>query len=405
MTESKRPKVGILTYHFSENFGALMQAYALQTWLREQGCDAEFINYHPSHVEEGGSFWGNLARGKAKGAAKVVFLKLTALQRQLKGDKDHASVFTDFQRKVLGVSGTRMPDAATVDAWLSSPEGCFDMLVCGSDQIWAPSDQFGVDPIYYLRLPGGAQGARRVSYAPSFGRATLDPTYASGVASDLKALDGLSVREQSGLEIIRELTGREAACVPDPTIMLGDFSGLAAMAPDVGEGHVFCYALRTGQNIREVAMMAGEKFDARVLSPYNMHRRWAEIGQTITPTPSEWVAYAQKASYIVTNSFHGTVFSVLFRKPFLTVGLPGKRAGLNERSKNLLETLGLLDRFISEDMDDTAIRARLMEPIDWEVAGTKLAALQEDGRSYLREQIGQLDLGERFPVKEGKYHA
>ncbi|OWU71515.1 hypothetical protein ATO3_18940 [Marinibacterium profundimaris] len=391
MTTLRRPRVGILTYHFSENFGALMQAYGLQTWLREQGCDAEFINYHPSHVEEGGSFWGNLVRGKAKGAAKVAFLRFAAVKRRIKGEADHTEVFLDFQRDVLGVHGPALPDGPAVDAWLAGPEGRFDMLVCGSDQIWAPSDQFGVDPVYYLRFPGGAQGARRISYAPSFGRAKLDKTYAAEVKSDLERLDGVSVREQSGVDIVREITGRDAACVPDPTILLGDFSGLVSQAKTTpADGHVFCYALRTGQRIRDVAMLAGEQTGGAVLSPYNVHRRWPEIGETITPTPAEWVAYAQKAAFIVTNSFHGTVFAILFRKPFLTVGLPGKRAGLNERSKNLLSTLGLMDRFIPEDLDEAGIRARMEAPIDWEAAGLKLAALQEDGRSYLRGQLEQL---------------
>ncbi|WP_161555681.1 polysaccharide pyruvyl transferase family protein [Mangrovicoccus ximenensis] len=252
------PRIGIFTYHFSDNFGALMQAYGLRKWLMDQGCEVEFVNYHPEHVEAGGSIADLLKSGSLKSKAKIVYLKLSAVQRKLFGNRDQIEMFHRFQSGALGVSGPVLRTAEEVDAFLASPAGRFDMLICGSDQIWAPSQQYGIDPVYYLDFPGGAQGARRISYAPSFGRATLDPAYETEVAGYLAGFDGLSAREKSGVEVVEALAQRPTAWVPDPTILLGDYSGLAAGAADVGEGHVFCYALRTGQGIREVAAMAGE---------------------------------------------------------------------------------------------------------------------------------------------------
>ncbi|WP_172331814.1 polysaccharide pyruvyl transferase family protein [Mangrovicoccus sp. HB161399] len=396
------PRIGIFTYHFSDNFGALMQAYGLRRWLMDQGCEAEFVNYHPEHVEAGGSLADLLKSGSLKSKAKIVYLKLSALQRKLFGNRDQIEMFHRFQSGTLGVSGPVLRTAEEVDAFLASPGGRFDMLICGSDQIWAPSQQYGIDPVYYLDFPGGAQGARRISYAPSFGRATLDPAYETEVAGYLAGFDGLSAREKSGVEIVETLAQRPTAWVPDPTILLGDYSGLAAAAANVGEGHVFCYALRTGQGIREVAAMAGEKTGGKVLSPYNIHRRWPEIGETVYPSPEQWIAHVAKASFVVSNSFHGTVFSILFRKPFLTVGLPGSRAALNERSKNLLSSLGLLDRFVMGD-DTETVRRRLGEPVDWETAEPKLAALQASGRGYLRSELQALK--EDHPVLQEAHHA
>lgn len=387
----RRIRAGLLTYHFSDNFGALMQAYGLRTWLRRQGVDAQFINYHPGHVEDGGRLRNPLDPRQAKANAKILYLKLAAIQRRFFGDRAQARKFADFQAEDLGVVGPRLETAAEVQAFLLRPENRFDLLICGSDQIWAPSQQYGVDPVYYLDFPSGAQGARRAAYAPSFGRADLDPVYEAAVRGYLAGFDGLSARERSGVEIVASLTGRDVAWVPDPTILLGDYAELAARAGADsegrgGEGHVFCYALRTGQGIREVAEAAAALTGAPIVSPYNVHRRWREIGATIHPSPAEWVSQVARAGYVVSNSFHGTVFAILFRKPFVSVALPGKRAALNERSRTLLVALGLESRFV-DAADMTAARRILAAPVDWSVAEPRLAAMQAQGRAYLAAQI------------------
>lgn len=382
-------RIGILTYHFSDNFGALMQAYGLQTWLKAQGYQAEFVNYRPSHVEAGGSLSDVIKVKGAKAKAKIIYLRLSALRNQLFGNRDQHAMLQKFQSQNLGVTSAPLGDEAAVGEWLNTPEGRFDMLVCGSDQIWAPSQQRGIDPVYYLHIPQGAQGARRISYAPSFGKATLDKAYEAEVAGYLQDMDGLSAREQSGVEIVSRLSGKPTAYVPDPTILLGDFRPLAAQAKEVGEGHVFCYALRTGQGIRDVAQLAAETTGGRILSPHNPHRRWKEIGETIYPSPEAWVAHVERAAFVVSNSFHGTVFSILFRKPFLSVALPGAKASLNERSANLLRSLGLQDRLVDAS-DMVNVRRRMAEPIDWEAVQERLSAMQEAGRNYLRQELESL---------------
>lgn len=380
-------RIGILTYHFSENFGALMQAYGLRQWLVEQGHEAEFINYHPRHVEEGGDFEGLFDPARLRRNAKVAYLKLSALQRKLFGNKRQAEQFERFRREVLGVNGARLETQEAVEAFLSTPAGQFDMVVCGSDQIWNPSPQRGLDPVYFLGMKGIGD-ARRVAYAPSFGRATLDPAHDDTVRGYLAAMDGLSVREASGVEIVRRITGRQPALVPDPTILLGDFSGILAQVEPVGEGHVFCYALRTGDGIRRVAEMVSRETGGTILSPYNVHRRWREIGTTVYPSPAGWVAMIDSARFVVTNSFHGTVLSILLRKPFLAVALPGKRGELNERVRNLLTQLDLMGRFI-DDGEQAAVNGKIAEPIDWHGTHRKLAELRASGVEYLTRELAR----------------
>lgn len=380
-------QIGILTYHFSDNFGALMQAYGLKTWLEEQGHTARFINYHPPHVEQGGNFTRPLDPRQAKTNAKIAYLKLSALQRRLFGSAAQHRAFKAFQQDELGMDGPPMPDKASVDAFLKTREAPYDLIIVGSDQIWAASQQRGLDPVYFGDLAVPSE-TRRISYAPSFGRASVDAHIKPRLTELLNNLDGISVRERSGADIVRDLLERDVACVPDPTLLLGDFKRAIETAEPTPVGHVFCYALRSGKGIRDVAKIAGQKLGAKVLSPYNVHRRWPEIGQTIYPSPKGWIAMVDKAGFVVTNSFHGTVFSILLQKPFIVVGLPGTRASLNERALNLLGEVGLKERFV-ENGDLAAAEACLSSPIDWSAVTPKLTSLQQAGRNYLAQEISK----------------
>jgi hypothetical protein len=385
------PRVGIFTYHYSENVGALMQAYGLREWLRNQGVDADFVNYHPDYVEGGGSLRNLFAPRNFKSNLKVAFLKLTNFKRALFEDKSQLEQIRRFQREKLGVIGPVLKSYAEVNAFLTTPAGRFDALICGSDQIWSPSVQFGIDPVYYLHFGDGAQGAKIISYAPSFGRAELDSKYDAKAREYLAGFDSLSVREPSGGAIVERLTGRLSAVVADPAVLLGDFTSLLHdLTEPVSNGHVFCYALRSGDGVREVSALASRSLGREILSPYNPHRRWTEIGKTIKPSPSGWVANLANSGFVVTNSFHGTVFSILFRKPFITVGLPGKRAGLNERSKNLLASLGLAHRFIDAA---NAVDAEevINAPIDWSAVEPRLIEMQNSGRLFLENELGKLN--------------
>lgn len=377
-------KIGILTYHFSDNYGALLQAYSLSQWLMGQGHDVEFINYHPWHVEEGGEFRRLWDPNRTRANLKIAYLKLSRIQHALFGNQAMATKFDAFRHDILRVTGKKLRSLAEVEAYLRTLPQPYDFIVLGSDQIWAASQQFGLDPVYFADFAVPAS-TRRISYAPSFGKASIDPAHALELRRMLEGLDGVSVREQSGAAMAAELIGRPVACVPDPTILLGDFSTLTA-APAESQGHVFCYALRSGQGIREVATQVAGAAKAPILSPYNPHRRWREIGRTVFPSPPEWISLLHRASFVVTNSFHGTALSINLQRPFVVVSLPGTRRGLNERAINLLEAVGLRHRFI--ECGDTVAAQRLFEePIDWSATQAKVEALSESGRIYLRDNL------------------
>ncbi len=373
-------KIGLLTYHFSENYGALFQAYALREWFLSQGHDAEFINYHPEHVEGGGDI--NLKKLFSKRNLKVIYLKLSTLKNKLFGNSEQHNKFELFRSEYLAVA---KPTYKTIED-IEKAHLNYDLLVCGSDQIWNPSEQFGLDPVYFLNFKIDNAKVRRISYAPSFGRSEIQTQYHKTLINFLDKLDGVSIREESGVSIINNLTGINPVCVPDPTILITDYSSIMTPYTTQKKNYVFCYTLRSSNVIAEVAQKISAKFGSALYSPYNTHRRWKEIGETVYPCPRQWLYLLNNSEFVVTNSFHGAALSIILNKPFVIVGLQGNKLTLNARVLNLLELVGLSSRFLMSATPEK-VDEIVYEKIDWEQVNMKLSLLRNNGSKYLTEQI------------------
>lgn len=377
-------KIGLLTYHFSDNYGALFQAYGLREWLRKQGHAAEFVNYHPRYVEEGGPFDRIYDPRLWKKNLTIGYMKSVHHWSRWFGDRTQQGEFDSFRLRFLGVAG---PRRYTVEE-LADDVSELDMLICGSDQIWNPSVQRGLDPVYFLHF-SAAESLCRISYAPSFGKNRLDVAHERDAKRFLESLDGISVRERSGMEIVFGLTGREAIVVPDPTVLLGQFSGLLGKsAQDAAGDHVFCYALRSDVPIRNVSERVGEALDSTIISPRTARQRWSAIGTGVRPGPVGWLRSLASARFVVSNSFHGIVLSILHHRPFIAVGLPAAKSALNERALDLLEQVGLRDRFV-DTYSSPRVDALLAEAIDWDRVDSRVARMREVGEGYLRDQISR----------------
>src|SRR5690606_38240335 len=134
------------------------------------------------------------------------------------------------------------------------------------------------------------------------------------------------VREISGLDILESagLPRHRASVVPDPTILLGNFSTVL-QGELQQDGSVFCYALRSDEVIRDVAEAAARYLGGPLYAPRNSRQRWRDIGEGITPGPIEWIRMLARAQLVVSNSFHGIALSIVLNRPFIAVALPGKR--------------------------------------------------------------------------------
>lgn len=381
-------KVGLLTYHFSDNYGALYQAFGLRQWFIDRGHDAEFINYHPSYVEEGGPLDRPWRPSLWRKNATIAYMWASHIQRNLLGDRAQKRGFESFRRSYLGAAGRRLKTAED----LGSVVGRYDLLVCGSDQIWNPSIQRGLDPAYFLAIPG-SENVWKIAYAPSFGRTSIESEHLGELHDLASQLDGISVREETGLGILADagISPERVHVVPDPTILLGNFDMLAREKAPSDEV-VFCYALRTDEVIRDVAGRVAAALELPLVSARSSRQRWSDIGQGISPTPVEWLQRLTNSAFVVSNSFHGVALSLIQNKPFIAVKLQGKRAKMNARVEHLLGQVGLSERAV--EMHDGETIAKLVDaPIDWAATNKKLAALQRGGSSYLETNIAELPKG------------
>lgn len=372
-------RIGIVTIHAADNYGAALQAYALQKFLRQSGQDAEIIDYRPPYMMNGGEFKFMCSGRDIRANAGILYIKLSNFRASVFG-RQRKLAFNAFRKKYFKLTSRLYQSIKELQ---DNPPSC-DALVCGSDQIWNPPVRHGLDPAYYLGF--GNESVRRISYASSFGKRQVEPVYAKPMTELLQRLNAISVREESGVKIVEELTGRHAAWVPDPTALNDDYSEI--MVAPQADDFVFAYSLRDYQTVFDVQERVSNICQTRVISPYNPQHQWMAGNGCFHMGPSEWLGYINKARFVVTNSFHGTIFSILFRKSFITVALEGKKQAYNERSFCLLERLGLSHRIFYPRQSDAELTHCVNAPVDWDNVHRRLKDWRDEGIAFLCNALG-----------------
>ncbi len=331
-------RVGILTF-CKANYGSVLQAYALQKVLARLGCEPIMIDYfdpikglrnRPLHQ-------------------KIKHLAWTIVRKPIQ-DKQRKKRTVAFKHEYLAQTGTSFRDASSLHT--SPPR--FDAYIVGSDQVWNPFNTNDTMGTYFLSF--APAGAKRISYAASFGIEKLPDTCRESHRDYLAGIDSISVRELHGRRIVKELTGRDAELVLDPTLLLTRSDWESIAAPDTAaQPYVLCYYM---PGDRQVTNAIG-----RIADHIAKRRGWRVvcIGQKeymrLIPFsnsrfgagPAEFVGLFRDASYVVTNSFHGTAFAVAFGKPFhvpVNKMTRGKKR-LSSRIESLLTQLDLDSRLLT----------------------------------------------------------
>ena len=377
-------KIGILTFHAVPNYGAVLQGYALQQYLKACGHDVEFIDYRPAYLTTGGYFHWPRSVWHIKANVVIAYQKVMALKGFLNADmRSQCKRFDLFTEEYLNLSPRRYKD---IDALRRNPPE-EDVYICGSDQIWNPSKQHGLDAACFLNF--GPNTVKKITYAASFGCSEIPERHHHEVADFSKALEAVSVRESSGCSMFESFSGREAQLVPDPTFLIDWAPILEAHDTQLqSQGKLFSYVLRSGNGLYDFQRELGSGLNLEVVQPLNPHQRWKSYGEIIPMSPVEWLRSIQQSSAVITNSFHGTVFAILFNRPFLSVQLGGSKAGLNARMCHLLSSLGLESRRISLEDRESAV-ARMKAPIDWTEVNSRIAAMEAQGVDFLDSALAQ----------------
>ncbi len=315
-------KAGILTFHEANNYGAVLQAYALQQTLKKMKTESELLTVH--------------AEQPAENAPQPATSSLYARRIQ-EADTKRARLFDAFRQQHLVCSA-----ACTKDS-LESLNKKYDFFLAGSDQIWNTRIP-DAGPLYFLPF---ADQRKCFSYAASFGSEELPAAVKDWCAQQLARFTLLSVREESGRRLVRELIQRDAAVCLDPTLLLDRCEWERLISPVSGRPYYFLYILKYDELLvdkaRKAASQAG--FELKVITggfiPQFGFSAWNESGVT------DWLSLLAGSEGVFTNSFHGTAFSLIFEKP-LYVHLPGGELGKrNGRIEELLKKAGLTE--VTED--------------------------------------------------------
>jgi hypothetical protein len=359
-------KVGITTFFQSHNYGAQLQAYAMSTYLREKiGAEVEFIDYMPSSKSSAYRVLPKISKPKDLVRYANSLMHYDRLKRRFCG-------FQRFGSDELPKSRLFSSIKEFVD---SAPK--YDAIVTGSDQVFrykGPNTDF-----YFLPFAKNL-GIKSIAYAPSFGVTTLDDRFHRHVSDLLMGIEYLSCREKAGAQIIEDLTGRKVPVVMDPVFLLNheqwqQMAGAKAMERD---SYILCYALVGSKEQLKIAESLRNRTGMRIVlvsSPLTKVNKGIRL---LIPDPREFINLFMNASYIVTDSFHGTAFSLLFRKPFLSyIAIPQAAS----RITDLLSEIGMSAHLYINDKQNVLEISRDYDTFDM----TKLISTSV---SFLTDAIG-----------------
>lgn len=366
-------KIGIITYQKVNNYGADLQAYALQAKLRSLGYDAENIDYlhykHPRFKATKKS--KRIVPIPLKTRIKAFLFPFVSKLRNLKCQtfvKQREALFEQFEKDFLVLS----EEFQTIDA-LYQKCPLYDVYISGSDQIWNPRSDTSLAPYFLDFAP---KGAKCVSYASSFGVSELPGVTFACFKRLLKRFSAVSVREKSALRLVNSMSlGVETRHVVDPTLLLtaNEWASVSRKPTNWSDTpFVLLYDLITSEAAVRLAYQWAQKLKCRIV----------RIGDG-SYGPSEFVWLFANASAVITTSFHGTVFSILNSKSFYSV-IPATMTNAG-RIESLLTLLGLEKRLIHER--DCEPKPDLLREIDYGAVNSQLETLRKDSLDFLVRAI------------------
>ena len=345
-------KIGILTYHRAHNYGAMLQAYALLSYLRNNGHDVEIIDYWPDKHRIQYALIkpivGNSIISKIK---CIIATIITFIRRYIRIRK-----FENFSQKYLNLNSTiqyPMPDWGYLQ---------YDCIIVGSDQIWrnheSDGKHIGFDPVYFCQnIP---KNIRCISYAASMGIIQLNKEDKDFFKNYLNRFSRILVRENSLKETIDEL-GFDSIIVVDPTLLLSkdEWNKFLPNKRFHTTKYVLYYELVKSKEALVFAKRKAEELGCKLLImdatipllPQRRHISYA--------SPIEFLHAIRDAEFVIATSFHGTAFSVIFEKQFITIGLK-KNA---DRVQTLLHQLDIVEHYQEHpqnvmDIDYAQVKSR-----------------------------------------------
>jgi len=371
-------KIGILTFHCADNYGAVLQGYALVRFLKKNGFDAEIINYQPEYLTSLYSIFPalNFPVGGFSKRLKRLVRYVASLSRScllLPWLYARKRAFSSFTNNNIVLSGKALKK-------ISELNDHYDIIIFGSDQIWSLAHNhedpafFGLDQLF--------NHSKKIVYAASAGGSVNRLGNNILFKNGIKYFYSVSAREEELTSLVRSL-GIECETVMDPTFLLstGDWDNLCCDI-ECDEKYIVVYEVSKSPILERIAQEISKKCDAKII------RIWAGYRKDATPfsfkmsvSPTQFLSLIKNAFCVITTSFHGVAFSANFKKNFYFVS--DKNSGEN-RIIQLLLILGLSDRILTSD---SIIE---FKEIKWkEIDTTKLNSRIRDSKEYLIKNLNK----------------
>ena len=383
MIMSKKNKIALISYHNAPNYGTMLQAYALYYALKKLGYDSEYISYDYS------------LRGWRRyfSIFKTIVLHPSFLFNKLrrKKEKDEFDFFKDREfDNIINLMNDwyekYIPhtDVMYNCATIKQINSIYDNFIVGSDQTWSPFMSKTYSSFCFNFLQFVKKNKKKSSYAPSFGTLNLSESYLDKISYALKSFSNISCREKQGAEIISKKLGREVFHVLDPTLLLTPEDWSMVSSPiDMPDKYILCYILGERQCISDFAEQLGNKTSLPVYyiltRPFYLSKKnlLSNVG------PGEFISLISRATYVCTDSFHGTIFSINFNVPFFSFNKRDKSSLINDNDRmlNILKDFGLENRF-SENTEIVNL-----DDIDFGDTSEMLLKRRAESISYLNKLI------------------
>ena len=354
-------KIGILTQHFLLNYGGIIQNFALQQVLLKLGHDPLTFEHDTCYSR---TRW---FLRSAKHVLKNHSLKGLPVYPTYQGRIGNKNFIKFVLKNIRSVTVNDFTPDLTQKYGL-------DAYVVGSDQVWRPA--FNLGPrLGNMFLDFAGDDVKKISYAASFGCKEWEYTEEQErmCGKLAKRFDAISVREASGVDLCKEHFGVDATLVLDPTLLLNkeDYGKVCNDVPRK-EKHIFVYSLVVSEEVLAVAEKVVETIDLPIIVK--------QAGSKVKKedTIEDWFAEFRDADYVVTDSFHGMVFSIIFNKPFAIVMNP---SGGNDRYISLLSQLGLMERIVSAELQP------VFSAIDWSDVNHRLTELRKASFEFLKTNL------------------
>lgn len=379
-------KLLLITYSRTRNYGGILQSYGLYKYLKLNNNDVDFIDYIPRRcninnkkefVDEAASksnLWGK------NSLTKWIFslLRYPAMRRTF-------SSFLNFMNE--NATFTK-PYYSIDELCLDVPEA--DVYITGSDQVW--NSQFStnkeLDLPFYLPF---VKDAKKISYASSFGRDSIPDKDREIVKNLLEQYDSISVRENSGKEILRSM-GIDSEVTVDPTILcpLEVWNVIADKRVDTN--YILLYQVTFNPQIYQLAkaVAAAEGKKMIIITLDSKDKRKMKKGNIkIAPAVEDWLSYIKYADGVITDSFHASVFSILFKRKFVTIS--GTRKEMSTRISNLLNSVSLNSKEVNSFCVEEVLNV-LNQSVDWDECHNKLNSLRIESKEWLDKALAKSEL-------------